>query len=485
MRGRCRQRFANPVVTDARGEDHGDPFVLRHRGGYFLYHTTDDGDRGISVHRSRDLVHWRFAGIALEPEGWAQTDIWAPEVMDAGGELRMYVSGTTMGPDGEGVEDDRRQGLARAAIRWGRSAGTPRRWSATPGRSTGSPSARPTATGCSTTCRTEATRSTGPPGQRQRGRSAARGGPARGQAGAGRRTPSSLGGRCGGRGRLLERGGLGDRAPRPAAPDVLRRLLPGGHVRHRHRDGPTDPRAVDGRTRPTRSSAAGSASPARATTRWPWRPTASPPYAVYHAYDGVRPGRKVHLDRLFWCGDRPAIAAGRPTEGPQPLHPGPCTTRPCRTGTRSCGSRRARHRLRHRRPPPPGHVRARQDPEGPPRRGRRRAARPRAGRPRPRAPAWAVLTSHLDDDALHALPHAWPWGGRGPVEVSLRRPRRGAAPEMRTCAARATASPCCGACCSGRRRGDPRRGRRRGGPTSSRRRRAQPLSPLRETPSMM
>ena len=33
------------------------------------------------MHRSRDLVDWTFAGIALEPGGWAQTDIWAPEVV--------------------------------------------------------------------------------------------------------------------------------------------------------------------------------------------------------------------------------------------------------------------------------------------------------------------------------------------------------------------------------------------------------------------
>jgi hypothetical protein len=32
--------FTNPVITDDRGEDHGDPFVLHHGGEYFLYHTT-------------------------------------------------------------------------------------------------------------------------------------------------------------------------------------------------------------------------------------------------------------------------------------------------------------------------------------------------------------------------------------------------------------------------------------------------------------
>jgi hypothetical protein len=54
--------FTNPVIGGERGEDHGDPFVLRRGGEYFL----------------------------------------------------LYVSATTMGADGEGVEADRHQGIARA-----------------------------------------------------------------------------------------------------------------------------------------------------------------------------------------------------------------------------------------------------------------------------------------------------------------------------------------------------------------------------------
>jgi beta-xylosidase len=48
---------------------------VRYLDEYFLYQTTDDGDSGISVHRSRDLVHWELAGYALEGGGadWAQT----------------------------------------------------------------------------------------------------------------------------------------------------------------------------------------------------------------------------------------------------------------------------------------------------------------------------------------------------------------------------------------------------------------------------
>jgi len=60
--------FVNAVITDDRGADHGDPFVIRHLAEYFLEHATDDGDRGVSVWRSSDLVDWHFEGYALEPQ---------------------------------------------------------------------------------------------------------------------------------------------------------------------------------------------------------------------------------------------------------------------------------------------------------------------------------------------------------------------------------------------------------------------------------
>jgi hypothetical protein len=110
--------FTNPVVTDGGSRDHGDPFVLRHVDRYYLFHTTDDGDSGISVHESPDLVHWTFAGFALDPGPpghWAETDLWAPEVLHRDGTFYMYVAGTRMGADGEGVEAERRQGLARSS----------------------------------------------------------------------------------------------------------------------------------------------------------------------------------------------------------------------------------------------------------------------------------------------------------------------------------------------------------------------------------
>ena len=149
------------------------------------------------------------------------------------------------------------------------------------------------------------------------------------------------------------------------------------------------------------------------------------PYVVYHAYDGGRPGRKVHLDRLFWCGDRPAIADGRPTEGEQPMPPGPVHDPAvphwhAELWARGVlviagaaldlgeGLRRvtARQDLRGLRVAVDGVERA-------------RIAGPHA----PGLPAGAVLTSHLDDDAVHRLTpgaaHTWPWGGEAPLELSL------------------------------------------------------------------
>jgi len=119
--------FVNPVIAGDLAHDHGDPFVLRHRDEYFLYHTGSTGSRrGISVYRSTDLVDWEPRGICLaaseDPEAWNWIDIWAPEVVHADGVFYMYVSATTRRrgrppePDEEGDGDRLRRaiGVARA-----------------------------------------------------------------------------------------------------------------------------------------------------------------------------------------------------------------------------------------------------------------------------------------------------------------------------------------------------------------------------------
>jgi GH43 family beta-xylosidase len=119
--------FRNPVIAQPVGGDHGDPFVIKYLDAYYLYHSGETaGRRGISVHRSANLVEWEFLGYALEPaeSGWAWSDLWAPEVVYERGTFYMYLSATRRrGPgdpathwdQGEGAETARRLGLARSA----------------------------------------------------------------------------------------------------------------------------------------------------------------------------------------------------------------------------------------------------------------------------------------------------------------------------------------------------------------------------------
>jgi arabinan endo-1,5-alpha-L-arabinosidase len=85
------RQFANPLPEVALG----DPFVLRHRGRFYLYGTNDgpplpDG-RAIPVFRSDDLLNWEPLGGALMPEE-PGADHWAPEVLAWNGKFYMVVS---------------------------------------------------------------------------------------------------------------------------------------------------------------------------------------------------------------------------------------------------------------------------------------------------------------------------------------------------------------------------------------------------------
>ena len=83
--------FSNPI----EGVALGDPFVLRHRGRFYLYGTNDgpplpDG-RQIPAFRSDDLLHWEALGGVLEPSE-PLADHWAPEVLAFNGKFFMVVS---------------------------------------------------------------------------------------------------------------------------------------------------------------------------------------------------------------------------------------------------------------------------------------------------------------------------------------------------------------------------------------------------------
>lgn len=70
-----------------------DPFVLKYCGEYWAYcsHIGPDG-RYFGILHSRDLIHWREIGGAIEafPEDW--DCYWAPEVTYHNGRFLMYYS---------------------------------------------------------------------------------------------------------------------------------------------------------------------------------------------------------------------------------------------------------------------------------------------------------------------------------------------------------------------------------------------------------
>jgi glycosyl hydrolase family 43 len=160
-------------------------------------------------------------------------------------------------------------------------------------------------------------------------------------------------------------------------------------------------------------------------------------YAVYHGYDRGRPGRKVHIDRLHWCGDRPVIGSGavigRPSEDQQPV-PGPPVHDEAVPYWHAdffvVGERLAigPHRLELEPSPRPWRVRVSQGWLG------LRVwvdGRLRYQERGMHAPEFScdgqlltrVVTSHIEDEALRWLApeeeFAWPWGGTGPCEVTL------------------------------------------------------------------
>ncbi len=70
-----------------------DPFVLKHLNEYWCYCTGfwHDG-RCFGILHSRDLLHWRELGGAMEPLDLDATCYWAPEVIYDNGAFRMYYS---------------------------------------------------------------------------------------------------------------------------------------------------------------------------------------------------------------------------------------------------------------------------------------------------------------------------------------------------------------------------------------------------------
>src|SRR4051812_18012268 len=122
--------YRNPV-SRSFADTYADPDVVRGKDGWWYGYATSDplrsgGDRHlIPMSKSRDLVHWQFAGDAFTTlPSWADTttpdhtaSMWAPDVHYAGGQWRMYyvvteTRGTGVAPTEE--VNDNAIGMATA-----------------------------------------------------------------------------------------------------------------------------------------------------------------------------------------------------------------------------------------------------------------------------------------------------------------------------------------------------------------------------------
>lgn len=64
-----------------------DPFLLKYNGIYYCYAT---GEKGVSILKSKDLVHWEHLGLCLQNKN--QKDYWAPAVIYKNGIFYLYYS---------------------------------------------------------------------------------------------------------------------------------------------------------------------------------------------------------------------------------------------------------------------------------------------------------------------------------------------------------------------------------------------------------
>ncbi len=86
--------YTNPIIHEYLA----DPFLMWDvsENAYFLFSTGKARDgRGISIHRSDDLVHWTFVRGAVTPGdalAWNHKHFWAPEVIKIGTLYHLYYT---------------------------------------------------------------------------------------------------------------------------------------------------------------------------------------------------------------------------------------------------------------------------------------------------------------------------------------------------------------------------------------------------------
>jgi arabinan endo-1,5-alpha-L-arabinosidase len=121
--------YRNPV-SRAVGDTYADPDVVRGKDGWWYAYATSDPLRSgettrhyIPMSKSRDLVHWTYAGDAFTAATlptWADTAhdaaLWAPDVHYVNGQWRMYyvVTETRGTPTSDAEVNDNAIGMATA-----------------------------------------------------------------------------------------------------------------------------------------------------------------------------------------------------------------------------------------------------------------------------------------------------------------------------------------------------------------------------------
>lgn len=84
--------YQNPTVLSNEWSTYGsgDPYILKHKGVYYLYVSTKDSETGIKVWSSLDLVNWTYQGLSATDS--ITKGAYAPEVVYWNGYFYMYTS---------------------------------------------------------------------------------------------------------------------------------------------------------------------------------------------------------------------------------------------------------------------------------------------------------------------------------------------------------------------------------------------------------
>ena len=86
------QDLQNPLILDDEwpGYAIGDPYVLKHRGIFYLYCSTKDAETGVKCWSSKNLVDWNYEGLCAVSS--ITKGAYAPEVIYWNGTFYMYTS---------------------------------------------------------------------------------------------------------------------------------------------------------------------------------------------------------------------------------------------------------------------------------------------------------------------------------------------------------------------------------------------------------